>query len=94
MDLTVDVTMLSDTATNLRQAVGVAAEVAERKGELTSLVSDAGSATLAGAAREFVEQWGYGMGLIVDDAETLATMLGTAAEVFASTERSIIEGLG
>ncbi len=63
MDLAVDVTMLTDTAANLRQAVGVAAEVADRRGELTALVADAGSATLAGAAADFVKDWGYGMSL-------------------------------
>ncbi|MDP9071937.1 MAG: hypothetical protein M3N68_11815 [Actinomycetota bacterium] len=93
MDLRVDVAMLADTAADLRQAVGVAAEVAERRGELTSLVGDAGSAALSDAAAGFVEEWGYGMGLVVDDAEKLATMLGTAADTYARTEQAIVEGL-
>ena len=71
----------------------MAAEVADRRGELTALVADAGSATVAGAAADFVHEWGYGMGLVVEDAQKLATMLGTAAETYAAAERSIIEGL-
>ncbi len=93
MDLRVDVGMLTDTATNLRQAVGVAAEVAERRGELTSMVSEAGSAALADAAADFVKEWGYGMGLVVEDAEKLATMLAAGADAYAQAEQSIIEGL-
>ncbi len=56
-------------------------------------MADAASATLAGAAADFVREWGYGMGLIVDDAEKLATMLGTAAETYANPERAIVERL-
>lgn len=93
MDLAVDVTMLTTTAGDLRRAVGVAAEVAERRGELTALVGDAGSDTLAAAARDFVGEWGYGMGLVVDDADKLATMLASAAETYAATEAAIIEDL-
>jgi hypothetical protein len=87
--LEVDLDVLDGTARQLRQAVGVAREVADHRGHLTAMVEECGSARLRSAVERFLGQWGYGMGLVVGDAEHLASMLQAGAEAYRQTEESI-----
>ena len=89
MRLEVDPSLLHDTATHLRDAVAVAREVAEDRGRLGSLVAGCGTARARVAAEQFVEEWAYGMGLVVEDAERLAEMLEAGAAGYAGVERAI-----
>ena len=91
MRLEVDVGVLAAAADNLHEAVGVAREVADHSGRLTSLVGDYGTPEVAEAATEFVRQWGYGMGLVVDDAEALARMLRAGADAYRQVDAGIAD---
>lgn len=93
MHLEVEVATLRDTAANLRDAVGVAREVADEKASLTSGADDCGSPKLSSAVSDFVEEWSYGMGLVVEDAEKLAEMLEAGARGYAQHEESIAKEL-
>jgi hypothetical protein len=93
MQLDVDTGLLTDTADRLWAAVSVAREVSEHRGRLSALMVGCGSGGLESAADDFLGQWGYGMGLIVDDAEELATMLKAAAATYQEVEDRIARGL-
>ena len=81
--------MLDSTARQLSQAVGVAREFADNRGHLTAMVEECGSARLRSAVEHFLGRWGYGMGLVVEDAEHLTSLLETGAEAYRQTEESI-----
>ena len=93
MHVDVDPRLLIDTAARLRAAVSVAREVSEHRSRLSGLVVACGSHRLESAAGDFLGQWGYGMGLIVDDAERLATMLEAGAAAYREVEDRIARGL-
>jgi hypothetical protein len=56
---------------------------------LSDAAAAAGSARLAEALGDFRRTWAYGLGLVVDDASTLARMLGQAAQVYSRTDDAI-----
>ena len=89
MHVEVDPTLLEDTAANLRDAVEVARDVADHRSRLTALSARCGSATFGAAVESFVDEWGYGMGLVAEDAETLASMLESGAAAYRKVEGSI-----
>lgn len=60
---------------------------------LTGLLTACGSARLESAATDFLKEWGYGMGLVVDDAERLAEMLEAGADAYLQVEKGITRGL-
>lgn len=94
MHLEVDPGLLTATAARLREAVAVARDVAERRRALTGLLTACGSARLESAGTDFLGEWGYGMGLIVEDAERLAGMLEAGALAYLRVEDTIARGLG
>jgi hypothetical protein len=87
--LEVDPSILDDTASGLRQCVDLASDVARHRGMLTELVDDCGSNRLRSAAEHFIGRWGYGMRLVVDDAEALAGQLQSAADTYRWLEAEI-----
>jgi hypothetical protein len=89
MHLEVDPTILSDTASDLRRCVEVAREFADHRGHLTALIDECGSAPLREAAEHFIGRWGYGTGLLVDDAEHLAGRLEHAANEYRKLEADL-----
>ncbi len=93
MHFDVDPRLLTDTAVRLRAAVEVAREVSEHRSRLSGLLVACGSDRLESAGDDFLRQWGYGMGLIVDDAEELATMLEAGAATYQEAEDRITRGL-
>lgn len=93
MHFDVDPRLLTDTAVRLRSAVEVAREVSEHRSRLAGLLVACGSDRLESAGDDFLRQWGYGMGLIVDDAEGLATMLEAGAATYQEVEDRITRGL-
>lgn len=93
MHVDVDPQLLTDTAARLRTAVSVAREVSEHRSRLGGLLAACGSDRLESAGDDFLGQWGYGMGLIADDAERLATMLEAAAASYQQVEDRIARGL-
>jgi hypothetical protein len=69
--------------------VAVAREVAEERGRLGSLVTGCGTSRARVAAQQFVDEWAYGMGLVVEDAERLAGMLEAGAAGYTGVEGAI-----
>lgn len=67
--------------------------MSEHRSRLSGLLVACGSHRLESAGDEFLGQWGYGMGLIVDDAERLATMLEAGAVAYQDVEGRIARGL-
>lgn len=87
----VDVGLLEGAASNLRDAVSVGRDISEKKSSLTEV--DAGSDKVGSAVADFVDEWGYGMELITDDAEKLAEMLEAGAKGYRDSEQAIVEAL-
>jgi hypothetical protein len=87
--LEVDPTVLSDMAADLRRCVGVAREFADHRGHLKDLAEGCGSEALREAAEHFISRWGYGMGLVVADAEQLAAQLERSADEYRRLEARI-----
>ena len=79
MHLEVDPTVLSETAGDLRRCVGVAREFSDHRGRLREMVESCGGQHLHEAADHFIGRWGYGMGLLVGDAEHLAGVAAALA---------------
>ena len=88
----VDLDLLTRTAANLRSAVGLARTVADNRGALAGLLGQCGSSRLALAGKDFLDEWGYGMKLIVDDGEQLAKMLEAGAATYGAAEDRISQG--
>jgi hypothetical protein len=80
---------LSATAQALRDATAVAREVHRGTRALSDAAAATGSARLADALGDFRHTWAYGLGLVIDDADTLARMLGQAAAVYTQTDGAI-----
>jgi hypothetical protein len=93
MRLDVELATLQAAAAKLRDAVGVARAVAEERASVTAGAEDCGSAKLGAALSDFVEEWGYGMGLVVEDAEKLAKMLEAAAAGYGQVASAIAREL-
>jgi predicted component of type VI protein secretion system len=91
MPIEVDPGALGAAAQALRQATSVAREVHRGTLALTEAAAATGSPRLFFALEGFRHTWAYGLGLVVDDADTLATMLGQAAKVYADTDGAIAQ---
>ena len=85
----VDPRLLQLTGARLRDAVAVATEVAAEKRTLAVLADDAGHAGLTEALQTFLSKWAHGLGCLVEDAETLATMLADSGAVYVDVETAI-----
>ncbi|MDX6199814.1 MAG: hypothetical protein QOJ79_2965 [Actinomycetota bacterium] len=80
---------LAATSHALQDAAAVAQEVHRGARSLSDAAAATGSGRLAEALGGFRHTWAYGLGLVVDDARTLARMLGQAATVYEQTDASI-----
>lgn len=85
----VDPSVLSVAADHLRRSMAVAEDFTHQRGTLSGMVDDAGSGRLSGAVEHFVERWGYGMGVVADDAAALAERLEAAGAGYAEVEGAI-----
>lgn len=77
---------LTATADRLGEAVAVARDVEGSGGALTGGMADCGDADLADAARSLMERWGYGMGVVAEDADALAGALRDSADTYAGID--------
>jgi hypothetical protein len=80
---------LAAAARALREATAVAREVHKDARSLSDAAVATGSAEVAMALLSFRHTWSYGLGLVVDDADTLARMLGQAARAYEDVETAI-----
>ena len=92
--LEVDPGVLDDTARALRHCVDVARQFSDHRGRLTELVEHCGSHDLRAAAEHFIGRWGYGMGLVVGDADHLARQLEHSADEYRRLEAEISRATG
>jgi hypothetical protein len=87
--LEVDPQLLRQTGGRLRDAVGIAAQVADGNGALAHLAADAGHPRLTDTVHEFMSTWAHGLGCLVEDGETLASMLADSGAVYVEVEETI-----
>jgi hypothetical protein len=80
---------LAATTRALQDAAAVAGDVHRGARSLADAADATGSAVLAEALRDFRHTWAYGLGLVVDDADTLARMLEQAATTYRQTDTAI-----
>jgi hypothetical protein len=92
--LEVDPQLLAQAGTRLRDAVTVATEVSKKNGELAALAAGAGHDPLADTVAEFMSRWAHGLGCLVEDATTLASMLTDAGRVYLDVETQIAQAAG
>jgi hypothetical protein len=87
--IAVDPQLLQLTGARLRDAVTVATEVAAENRTLAVLADDAGHGALTEAVHTFLAKWAHGLDCLVEDAETLATMLADSGAVYLDVESAI-----
>lgn len=90
----VDPQQLGRTARALRRSLDVAREVAGNRAGLAAHLADPGSARLADAARDFLDRWGHGCRLVVEDGEALAAMLEQASTCYVTVESQAAAAFG
>lgn len=90
----VDPQLLAETGARLRDAVTVATEASKRDRELAALAADAGHEPLADMVAEFMSRWAHGLGCLVEDATTVASMLTDAGRVYVDVETQIAQAAG
>ena len=87
-DLAVDTTALRTAAAELRRAAEFAAEAKDRGGRLRDLGPGA-AGEAARAVEDFLREWSYGLGIVGEDALTLANALDGAAAAFEAVEAGL-----
>jgi hypothetical protein len=85
---------LAAAARALQEATAVADEVHRGARSLADAAAATGSASLQDALGTFRHTWAYGLGLVIDDATTLAHMLGQAATAYEHAEAAIGRACG
>jgi hypothetical protein len=89
--LEVDPAALTETAAALKRCAGIAAEVAHHHRNLTILMDGCGSNRLSSATEHFLGRWGYGMGLVQNDADELVEQLESTAAEYRAVEARIAQ---
>ena len=92
-DLAYDKADLQSSSRLLEQAVDVARRVDRETGRMAGGVSDCGHDRLSGAAKHFLEEWGYGMKIIAEDADGLATGLSEAVLAYEAVDQNLATAL-
>jgi hypothetical protein len=87
--LSVDPAILRSTGRQLRAAVEVAHDVRHESARLTVLAADAGHERLSDTVQTFFDRWAHGIGCLIEDAQTLATMLTDAGTTYGQVESAI-----
>jgi hypothetical protein len=87
--LEADPAVLRATGRRLRAAVEVARDVRREGGTMAGLVADAGHDQLTDTVQTFFDKWSHGLGCLVEDAETLATILTDAGTTYGQVESAV-----
>jgi hypothetical protein len=90
----VDPGALVAASRGLATAADVAREVHRGARVLADAAGAGGSADLAASLEQFRSTWGYGLGLVVDDATTLSRMLAQAADAYRGTDAAVAGACG
>lgn len=75
-------------------SVQVAQEVHGHARRMAGAVADCGHAGLADAAEHFLDRWAHGMGVLAEDGEGLARLLGEAAATYRRLDEGIADAAG
>ena len=92
--LEVDPAVLRATGRRLRAAVEVARDVEKDRSALTGLVADAGHDQVSESVQTFLDKWAHGIGCLIEDADTLASMLTDAGTAYGEVETAIARACG
>ena len=90
----VDDADLALAARRLTSSVQVAQEVHGHARRMSGSVADCGHGGLADAAEHFLDRWAHGMGVLAEDGEALARLLGEAAAQYRRLDEGIAAAAG
>lgn len=85
---------LALAARRLTACVQVAKEVHSHARRTSGSVADCGHAGLADAAEHLLDRWAHGMGVLAEDGEALARLLGQAAAQYRRLDEGIAAAAG
>lgn len=91
--LVFDAADLHATADLLEQAVEVARQVEGDSGRLAGSVADYGHDGLRDACDSFLKAWGYGMGLVAEEADGLGNVLRETVTTYEAVDQAGAEAL-
>jgi hypothetical protein len=90
--IAVDPDALEITCKHIRAALVIAGEVRSRNSALAHEAAAAGRHDVEGAIDSFMNAWSYGLQHLMQDGDTLASFLETAARQYKQTDDNIAQG--
>lgn len=81
---------LTLAARRLGASVRVAQEVHGHARRMSGSVAGCGHGGLADAAEDFLDRWAHGMGVLAEDGQALARLLGEAAAQYRRVEAGLV----
>ncbi|WP_330477876.1 hypothetical protein OG301_15605 [Streptomyces platensis] len=91
-DYRVEVDSLVRVLVPLADSVTAAKRIKNEKDELQTYLKDPGAEDVRDSGQAFLEQWGYGMGQLVQYAEEIVTKLNQTIEAYQTAEEYGIKG--
>lgn len=91
-DLVVDTRALRSAAGDLQAVASAAGGMRSRVGSWRGWASAVGDGRARSAVEEFADRWSYGLGVLGDEAVSLAHLLELAAVTFEAVEESLTVG--
>lgn len=85
----VDPKLLKTLSHEVSDGVGVAREVNRSHDEMASHAAHAGHSGVAEGIADFLKDWSYGCGHLVDDADHLASLLRHAGEIYIDMDDQV-----
>jgi hypothetical protein len=85
----VDPKLLAKLSREVSDGVGVAREVKKSHDAMAAHAAHAGHSGVAQGIADFLNDWSYGCGNLVDDADQLATLLRHAGAIYVDTDREV-----
>jgi hypothetical protein len=90
----VDYADLELAARRLGGSVQVAQEVHRHARRLSGSVADCGHGGLVATAEDFLDRWAHGAGVLAEDGQALARLLGEAAAQYRALDEGIAGAAG
>lgn len=84
--------VLKALSREVSEGVGVAREVDKKHDDMAAHAAHAGHSGVAQGIAEFLHDWSYGCGHLVDDADQLATLLQHAGAVYIDVDEEVAKG--
>lgn len=90
----VDYPELELAARRLGASVQVAQEVHRHARRLSGSIADCGHGGLADATEHFLDRWAHGTGVLAEDGQALARLLGETAAQYRALDEGIAGAAG